>query len=131
VLLNLETNFNLKKFAKPDFFANYSFVEGLVSSEEFRKKGMQVFCLNQRMIYPMYGVYMPTSQEYLNLFSNYVSQVSVKDRRRLADLGCGSGILPIILKENGGFKGKVHCFDSIENAVDCAKMNMELYGLSE
>jgi len=36
------------------------FVEGLVSAEEFKKKGMQVNCLRSRMIYPMHGVYMPT-----------------------------------------------------------------------
>lgn len=79
----------------------------------------------------MYGVYMPTSQEYLNLFSNYVSQVGFESKKNLVDLGCGSGILPIILKENGKFKGKIHCLDSTENAVECAKMNMELYGILE
>ena len=75
VLQELESEFNMKKFDKPDYFANFNFVEGLVSSEEFRKKGLMVHCLNSRMIYPLYGVYMPTSQEYLNLFSNYVSQI--------------------------------------------------------
>jgi hypothetical protein len=70
---DLESNFNMKKFDVPDYYANFSFVDSLVSSEEFRKKGMMVHCLNSRMIYPLYGVYMPTSQEYLNLFSNYVS----------------------------------------------------------
>ena len=38
--MDLESNYNIKKFDKPDYFANYGFVEGLVSSEEFRKKGM-------------------------------------------------------------------------------------------
>ena len=48
---------------------------------------------------------MPTQQEYLNIFSNYVSQMkSVYSKKKcIVDLGCGSGILPIILKENGGF----------------------------
>ena len=40
ILLDFESNYNLKKFDKPDYFANYAFVEGLISSEEFRKKGM-------------------------------------------------------------------------------------------
>jgi methylase of polypeptide subunit release factors len=53
----------------------------------------------------------------------------MKDKKILADLGTGSGILPIVLKENGGFKGKTHCFDSVENSIECAKMNMELYGM--
>ncbi len=66
---------------------------------------MPIDCLNNRLIYPLYGVYMPTQQEYLNIFSNYVSQMkSVYSKKKcIVDLGCGSGILPIILKENGGF----------------------------
>jgi hypothetical protein len=32
----------------------------------------------------------------------------------LVDLGSGSGILPIILKENGGFKGHYNIIDSNE-----------------
>jgi hypothetical protein len=60
VLDELEESFQLKTFEKPDYFASASFVEGLTSSEEFRKKGMQIHCLNSRLIYPLYGVYMPT-----------------------------------------------------------------------
>jgi ribosomal protein L11 methylase PrmA len=48
----------------------------------------------------------------------------------IVDLGCGSGILPIILKENGGFldnkneKKQIIGFDHSENAIECSKMNM-------
>ena len=62
-----------------------------------------VHALNSRLIYPQYGVYMPTSQEYINLISNYVSQVPQNDKKSVVDLGCGSGILPVVLKENGFF----------------------------
>lgn len=53
----------------------------------------------------------------------------------IVDLGCGSGILPIILKENGGFLDnrneikKIVGFDHSENAIECAKMNMQLFGM--
>lgn len=40
VLKELEGSFKLKDFEKPDYFASFSFVEGLSSAEEFRKKGM-------------------------------------------------------------------------------------------
>jgi len=72
MLKDLERSIELPKFDKPDYFVSYQFVEALQSQEEFRKKGMQVHCLKSRMIYPLHGVYMPTQQEYLNLFSNYV-----------------------------------------------------------
>ena len=62
MLVDLESTFELPTFEKPDYFASFSLVEGLVSAEEFRKRGMQIHCLNEQMIYPLYGVYMPTSQ---------------------------------------------------------------------
>lgn len=75
-------------------------MEGLVSSLEYDSKGIQIHCLDSKMIYPMYGVYMPTQQEYLNLFSNFVQQdESIKEAKHLVDLGCGSGILSVIAKE--------------------------------
>lgn len=80
----------------------------------------------------MYGVYMPTQQEYLNLFSNYAQQdPSIKEAKHLVDLGCGSGILSIVAKERGGFSGKYTLMDFSETALECAKMNLELYGVFE
>lgn len=56
----LEQEFKIKQFSKPDFFASAPFVDGLIGAQEFQKKGMQVHCMNSRVIYPMYGTYMPT-----------------------------------------------------------------------
>lgn len=61
-------------FAKPDFFLPFPVMEGLASATALQEKGIQVHSLASRKIYPMYGVWSPTSQEYLNLFSNYVTQ---------------------------------------------------------
>ena len=52
----------------------------------------------------------------------------MKTAKTLVDLGCGSGILSIIAKENGGFNGNYTMLDENQNALDCTKMNMELYG---
>jgi methylase of polypeptide subunit release factors len=54
-----------------------------------------------------------------------------EQKKHMADLGCGSGILPIVMKENAGFKGTITCLDSSENALDCAKLNLQLYGKLE
>ena len=78
------------------------------------------------------SVFMPTGQEYLNLFSNYVSQLKdshFSKKKCLADLGVGSGILPIVLKENGGFTGDIVGLDHSDTAIECAKMNLSLFGL--
>jgi len=61
LLGDLESRFQLGSFAKPDYFASFSLVDGIISSEQFKRKGMQIHCLDNRMIYPLYGVYMPTS----------------------------------------------------------------------
>ena len=47
----------------------------------------------------------------------------------MVDLGCGSGILSIVAKENGQFNGKYSLVDSNESALSCAKMNLELFGI--
>ena len=56
-------------------------------------------------------------------------QETYSKKQNMVDLGCGSGILPIILKEIGGFNGGFTCLDSTENAVECSKMNLQLYGV--
>lgn len=47
------------------------------------------------------------------------------------DLGSGTGVLPIVLSENGGFAGDVYSFDSQPNAVSATKMNSQIFGLGE
>jgi ribosomal protein L11 methylase PrmA len=48
---------------------------------------------------------------------------SYSKKQSIVDLGCGSGILSIILKENGGFlnnkndKKQIIGFDHCENAI--------------
>ena len=102
------------QFIKPDYFVPIPMIEGMQSAEKLQKTGIQIHCLESRLIYPLYGVWTPTSQEYLNLLSNYVQQTKTQYSRyaSMVDLGCGSGILPIVLSENGGFEGDVHALDS-------------------
>ena len=92
ILQNLESAYTIEaRFMKSDYFASFAFVDGLVSAQEMNSKGMPVHCLGNRLIYPLHGggsrkgdtlsvaprgsVFMPTGQEYLNIFSNYVSQL--------------------------------------------------------
>ena len=41
----------------------------------------------------------------------------------MVDLGCGTGVLPIVMSENAGYSGKVYSFDSQPNAIEATKMN--------
>jgi ribosomal protein L11 methylase PrmA len=96
-------------------------------------QGIRIKCLQDKLIYPLYGVWSPTSQEYLDLFSNYVSQIqsTLKSYDTLADLGCGTGVLPIITSLNGGFSGKIYSFDKESNCIEASKMNSQIFGLSD
>ena len=46
-------------------------------------------------------------------------------------MGCGSGILSVIAKETGNYGGQISLIDSNESAINCAKMNLALYGVFE
>lgn len=89
--------------------------------------------MEDKLIYPMYGVWSPTSQDYLDLFSNYVSQVqgNLRSYETMADLGSGTGIIPIVTTMNGSFKGRVYSFDKEPNCIEATKMNAQIFGLSE
>ena len=113
-------------FSKPDYFVPIPVIEGMTSAESMAKKGIMIHCLDSRLVYPQYGVYTSTSQEYLNLLSNYVQQRKSHYSRNfsnMVDLGCGTGVLPIVMSENGGYAGNVFAFDSQPNAIEATKMN--------
>ena len=119
-------------YAKPDFFVPIPVIEGLASSEALSKKGIMVHCLDSRLVYPKYGVWTATSQEYLNLLSNYVQQNKSrygKQFRNAVDLGCGSGVLSIVMGENGGYQGPIYAFDNIKEAVEATQMNSQIFGM--
>ncbi len=49
----------------------------------------------------------------------------------MADLGTGTGVLPIVTSLNGNFNGTVYAFDSEPNCVEATKMNSQIFGLAD
>jgi tRNA1(Val) A37 N6-methylase TrmN6 len=49
----------------------------------------------------------------------------------MADLGSGTGVLPIVTAMNGNFTGKIYTFDIEQNCVESTKMNSQIFGLSD
>ena len=133
ILLNLERGFELRDFEKRDFFAPFPFMEGVISAESMKTSGIKIQCLQQKMIYPLYGVFAPTQQDYLELVANYLKQSrrTIGSYSTLADLGTGTGILPILAAELGDFKGRHYTFDRETNAIESCKMNFEIFGHSK
>lgn len=107
-------------FSKPDYFLPFEMAIGLNSAEQLQTKGIQIHSLNSRLIYPLWGVWSPTTQEHLNLLSNYVSQSKARYQgyESLVDLGCGTGVMSIVVAENGGYQGKIYSVDSQTRALE-------------
>lgn len=120
-------------FSKADYFLPFQVAEGLASAEALQTKGIMIHCLNSRLVYPLWGVWTPTTQEYLSLLSNYVQQNKhiYSKMETCVDLGCGTGILPIVLAENGGFEGQFFSVDNQPRALEAAQMNSQIFGLAE
>lgn len=49
----------------------------------------------------------------------------------MADLGCGTGVLSVVVSELGGFRGRIHAIDNNDQAIECTEMNMQVFGLKE
>lgn len=49
----------------------------------------------------------------------------------MVDLGSGTGILPIVVSECGGFKGKIHAIDQHDKCLESTKMNAQIFGLAD
>ena len=49
----------------------------------------------------------------------------------MVDLGCGTGVLPLIMSENGGYSGPVFAFDNQPNAIEATKMNSQIFGMGD
>ena len=41
----------------------------------------------------------------------------------MVDLGSGTGILPIVVSEIGGYSGKIHAIDQSDKCIESTKMN--------
>jgi predicted RNA methylase len=96
--------------------------EGIVSANEWFQKGIEI--PNLGTIFPLYGVWAPTSQSYLNLFQDYLKSRTFKGTA--IDLGCGTGVLGMMLAQRGM---TVFGVDSNFQAAKCANLNAQKLGL--
>ena len=106
------------KYKSPDYFLPANMLYGLVSSQQWQKKGIEILTLEGRLIYPLYGVWAPTSQEYLGLIDLYMKSVKEPaEINNVVDLGCGTGILGI-LAGSYGTSGELLAIDNQPNAIE-------------
>jgi len=125
---NVKKDKNLK-FSKYDYFLSCDTLDGAISYLGLSQTGYTLKCLNDRKIFPLYGVFNPSRQDYLELFSNYMVKLMGSQPNLIKsamDLGCGSGVLSFIMAQNG--INKILAIDKEDNAVETCKMNAQALG---
>lgn len=99
-------------------------VLGLIGAHEWRKKGVPVPALGER-IHPHYGVFSPVRGEYVAL----VDQAPLPATTLAFDIGTGTGVLSAVLARRG--VERVVATDQDPRALQCARENMARLGLEK
>jgi methylase of polypeptide subunit release factors len=96
----------------------------MISAHEWRKNGVPIRALGGTKIYPHYGVFPPTRQDYIDL----VAQAPLPAGNVAFDLGTGSGVLTAVLLHRG--VAQVVATDNAPRALACAADNFDRLGVA-
>ncbi|WP_133651104.1 methyltransferase [Paraburkholderia flava] len=94
---------------------------GLVGAHEWRKKGVEVAVLGDR-IHPYYGVFSPVRGEYLDL----VARAPLPSLELAFDIGTGTGVIAALLAKRG--VKRIVATDQDPRALACARENLDRLG---
>ena len=103
------------------FVATLRELQGLVGAFEWRKKGVEIPVLGDR-IHPHYGVFSPVRGEYLDL----VAQAPLPSTALAWDIGTGTGVIAALLAKRG--VERVVATDNDARALACANENIDQLG---
>lgn len=107
--------------AETPYIASMRELLGLVGAHEWRKKGVEIAALHDR-IFPHYGVFSPVRGEYLELVAN----APLPSTDSAFDIGTGTGVIAAILAKRG--VRKIVATDQDERALACARANITRLG---
>ena len=96
---------------------------GLISAYQWRKKGVEIAALDER-IHPHYGVFAPVRSEYVTL----VSEAPLTATDLAFDIGTGTGVLAAVLSRRG--VKRVVATDQDARALVCARANLKRLGMA-
>ena len=106
------------------FVASLRELLGLIGAHEWRKKGVEIPALGDR-IHPHYGVFSPVRGEYVDL----VAKAPLPSRALAFDIGTGTGVLAAVLARRG--VARIVATDKDPRALVCARENLARLGLTE
>ena len=103
------------------FVASLRELLGLIGAHEWRKKGVEIPALGDR-IHPHYGVFSPVRGEYIDL----VAKAPLPATTLAFDIGTGTGVLAALLAKRG--VKRVVATDQDPRALICAQENIDRLG---
>ena len=96
-----------------EFYISFPEIQGMNSSWQWHKKGIEVKTLNITL-HPFYGTYFPTRFDHLKLFDKWLKKYE-GPKNNAIDMGVGSGVLSFQLIQNG-FQN-IFASDTNKNAI--------------
>ena len=110
-----------------EFYVAFPDVQGMNSSWQWYKKGLEVKTLNLT-IHPFYGTYFPTRFDHLKLFDKWLKKYEGAKNNAI-DIGVGSGVLSFQLIQNG-FEN-IFATDTNKNAIIGVSKEIERLGFED
>ena len=107
------------------FVASLRELLGLIGAHEWRKKGVSIPALGER-IHPHYGVFSPLRGEYVGLVAQ--APLPAGAEALAFDIGTGSGVLAAVRARRG--VDRVVATDQDPRALACAAENLARLGLA-
>lgn len=111
---------------KEPYVASLRGLLGLISAHEWRKNGVEISTLNER-IHPHYGVYSPIRGEYIDLVAGAPLPELCKTQSVAFDIGTGTGVLAAVLARRS--VKRIIATDQDQRALACARENIARLGL--
>lgn len=109
------------------FLASLRELLGLIGAHEWRKKGVPIPALGER-IHPYYGVFSPVRGEYVDLVDQAPLPAALEKESLAFDIGTGTGVLAAVLGRRG--IQRIVATDRDPRALACAAENMARLGLA-
>lgn len=107
------------------FLISFKELQGLVGAYQWSINGIYIEALGQK-IYPHFGVYSATRNEYLTLIQDATLPASCE---KALDVGTGTGVLAALLAHKG--VPQIWATDLDDRALSCARDNFTRLGLQD
>lgn len=108
------------------FLLSLSDFIGMVGGYEWNRNGVYIKAMKD-YIYPHYGVFPPTRQEYIKLLDNIHIDSTKENNSTLMEVGIGSGVLSCVLLKQQKVTHVIGT-DSNPYAIACARDNLDRLG---